>query len=315
MIKKLSNTVEVYGNDARYYDYLNRILASFAEIYNYDYSASALLEEGSLFKEENACIRKNGIMGRIRAFYENHLNENVVPSKFFYNEVMFREHQNQEYGYLTLGKLDEAMMADMIAMSVRILEACRLKDVKVFLDINDSVKENLVNTLEYLDISYEEKKLDSDCKNVAFEIRTKNLLNQEVVLITGKDYSSPSLEIDENLDKVFGFTGSLELLVSLTRDKIKLDEKMLDVVLTYNTKEECNYAYYLGQELRLNGFKTEIIKRCEKSFIKKYFNTKYVISTNQEDIKNGELLLVDLYTNDRKKVQENDLIQHLDMNF
>ena len=155
MIKKLSNTVEVYGNDARYYDYLNRILASFAEIYNYDYSASALLEEGSLFKEENACIRKNGIMGRIRAFYENHLNENVVPSKFFYNEVMFREHQNQEYGYLTLGKLDEAMMADMIAMSVRILEACRLKDVKVFLDINDSVKENLVNTLEYLDISYE----------------------------------------------------------------------------------------------------------------------------------------------------------------
>ena len=55
----------------------------------------------------------------------------------------------------------------------------------------------------------------------------------------------------------------------------------------------------------------EVYEECQRI----YFNTKYVISTNQEDIKNGELLLVDLYTNDRKKVQENDLIQHLDMNF
>ena len=42
MIKQVKNMLEVYGNDAKRYDYFMRVLASFAEIYNYDYSMSSL---------------------------------------------------------------------------------------------------------------------------------------------------------------------------------------------------------------------------------------------------------------------------------
>lgn len=314
MIKKLENMVDVYGDNARRYDYFNRLLASFAEIYNYDYSMSSLMEDGSLYQAEAASIRRDGIKGRIRAFYENHFNEHEVNIKLYYNEVVYSEMQRNEYGYLTLGTFDETVMADMISLAVRILEACGLKDLTILLNVSSKYHDGLLESLDALDINYEEKSFDA-CEDVAFEIRVKNTFNKEVTLISGGLFSKFSESLSGLKTDVFAFSGFLEELIQITYETLKVDEKMLDIVVTYGNKNECEHALYLGQELRLNGFKTEVIKRCEKSFIKKYYNTKYVISLKNDDILNDEVQLVDLYTNEKEKVKELDLINHLDINF
>lgn len=315
MIKKLDNMVDIYEDNALRYDYFNRILASFAEIYNYDYSVSSLMEDGSLYDSSSACIRCDGIKGRIRAFYERHMNECEVNTKLYYNEVVYSGTQRQEYGYLTLGNVDEATMADMISLSVRFLEACGLKDFTVFLDLSSKYHDGVIDGLDALDINYVEKNIDTEYEDVAFEICIKNTFNKEVSLIKGGLASKFSEMISGLHHDVFVFSGTLEDLNQVTYDTIKLDEKILDVVITYGNHTERDHALYLGQELRLNGFKTEVIPRCEKSFIKKYYNTKYVISLKDEDVSKDEILLVDLYTNEKEKVKELDLVHHLDINF
>lgn len=306
--------VEAYERDGKRYDYLNRILASFAEIYNYDYSMSSLMEDGSLFGESGEVIRKNGILPRIRAYFEQHYNESEVPMKMFYNEVMFDTEQKNEYGFLTFGELDDSVMAAMISLSVRILEACGLRDIVVRLQVDDQKKESLFRHLDSLDINYEEVELASDFP-VSFEILMKNELGKEMCLACGGDYSNVSKKISGLDTKVFAFQGFLEPLIVMTYDLLHLDEKMLDVVVTYDSDEEKEHGLYLTQELRLNGFKTEMIKRCEKKFIKEHYNTRYVISVKGEDMKRDEVLLVDLYTNEKMTLKELDLVGHLDINF
>lgn len=308
MIKKQKNTIEVFGDLGKKYDYITRVLASFAEIYHYDYSMSSLFEEES--------VRKHGILGRIRGFYDNHYNESEIPTKFFYQEVVFDTEQQNEYGFLNFKPADDSALADIISLAVRILEAMGMKDVMVKLDVSKKRKEYLINYLDVLDINYEEKEIKneytSDC---SFQIFGKNTFNKEVLLIQGGDLSNYSKKVSGLSDKVFGFWGTIENLLEVVLGHLHLDESMLDVVVTYGSEMEKEKAYYLTQELRLNGFKTEVIKRVEKSFIKEHYNTKYVISMKEEEMKKDEVVLTDLYTKEKKTVKELDLIQYLDINF
>lgn len=312
MIKPVKNTMEAYGEEAKRYDYFIRILSSFAEIYNYDCSLSRLLVDGTLFGEDKEILRKNGIFPRIHGYFLNHFNEFEVPMKCFYQEVVYSEGQHQEYGYLTMGHFDESVMADMIALALRLLETCGLRNLNVVLAQENSVIERY---LDSLDIPYSLKDLTvSNTNSIAFEISNQQN-NQEMVLLRGGCYSSFAKELSGLDTQVFGFFGYLEDLVSITRDSLVLEEKMLDIVVTYETEKELEYALYLTQELRLNGFKSEYIKRCEKRYIKENYNTKYVLSVKEEGIEKSEFLLTDLYTNEKEIVKEMDLIQHLDMNF
>lgn len=312
MIKKLKNMKESYGEEAKRYDYLNRIIASFAEIYHYDYSMSALVEEGKLFQKAEKMIRKDGIAGRIRAFYEHHLNESDLNTKMYYNESVLFDEQKQEFGFLTFGNFDESLMAEMISLAIRILEACGLKNVS--LEINAlSCKEKLFNYLDCLDIDYSEKNLSED-EDVSFRISSK-YREQEEVIIQGGSYKELAEKISGLATNVFGFQGNLDFLLMATLDTLHIHEELLDVVLTYQSETEKEHALYLTQELRLNGFKAEFIPRQEKKFIQKNYNTKYVISLKEENILNDEVVLTDLYTNQKEIIKEMDLINHLDINF
>lgn len=312
MIRKLPNMVDVYESMGRRYDYMNRILASFAEIYNFDYTKSSLME--TIHEKES--IRPNGVIGRIRAFYETHLNELGLTQKMFYNEVVLDEIQRNEYGYFSFGDLDVSMMAEMISLAVRILEACGLSDIVVSIDAQSDKKEQLYSYFDVLDINYEEKEIDDKfTTSVSFEIRRKMENGKSLSLIQGGDFSHLAEEMSGLRVNVFGFYGSLENLIEVTNDSLSLDDKMLDIVVTYGNQEELEHAMYLTQELRLNGFKTEMIPRHEKSFIKKNYNTKYVISVKEEDIKNDMVTVTDLYTNEKETMKELDLVNHLDLNF
>lgn len=310
MKKKITSTIDIYGHLAKEYEYLSRILASFAEIYNYDYSASAIFEEN-----ENI-VRKNGIMGRIRGYYEYHLNEEEIPTKMYYHEVTYQKTQKNEYGFLSFQQKDLSYLAEIMSLAVRFLEACGLRDLTIQLDVLESLRPIIYNDLDVLDINYEEKKLHSDfCQDIVFQIYKTTEKEEKVLLIEGGNMTSLLENLSGLTTPCYGFFGYFENLLEVVQGNLSLEEKTLDVVITYQTNLEKEKSLYLTQELRLNGFKTENIERCEKSFIKKFYPTKYVISIKEKEIENNEIILTDLYTNEKKTVKEMDLIQYLDINF
>lgn len=315
MIKSVEHMIEAYKEDARRYDYFMRILASFAEIYNYDYSVAALMHDGALFGESKKVIRKNGMIPRIHDFFTYQLNEEEGNTKLYYYDAVFDQVEHQEYGYLTIGTVDESVMADMISLSVRLLEACGIRNIQVSFFVTEEYQEKLEKYLDAQDINYVLKESLNDGVNpLSFEV-CENLENQEILLLKGGSFSSVASSLSGLKTQAFGFSGYLDILVSRTRESFVLESKMLDVVVTYDTEKELEQALYLTQELRLNGFKTEYIKRSEKSYIKKNYPTKYVLSVKESFMKTGEVLLTDLYTNEKETIKEMDLIQHLDMNF
>ena len=127
----------------------------------------------------------------------------------------------------------------------------------------------------------------------------------------------------ENLDgpetPAMGFACGIDrLLFALETLDIPLaDEKQLDAYVMYVNDEEKEYGIYLTQELRLNGFKTEI-ENCSRSLKNQFkqadrYNAKYLIILNSEDLKNGLIQVKDNITKEITKVKEVDIIDHLDL--
>lgn len=318
MIKRIEKMVESYEEQGRNIDYINRVLASFAEIYNYDYTKSALLENGSLWNGTKPMIRKDGMMGRIRAYFDNQLKEDEKVMKMFYNETTLNEMQKEEYGFLTLGELDSSIMADMIAMAVRIIEAFGIHHVTVNIKVDEEQKEDLFRYLDCLDIEYREKDFAfPDFDKIAFEIKKEMENGQTISLIQGGSLNKKTKEISGLETNCFAFKGDINdlLVTALTIGNLKREEKMLDIVVTYETELEKEHALYLVQELRLNGFKTEMSKKTNQEQLKEQYHAKYGIILKEADIVTDQLALVDLDTQELEKVKEMDLINHLDINF
>ncbi len=296
---------DIYGDLGRKYDYIHRVLASFAEIYHFEYTKSSILEEGT--------IKTNGMTSKIRSYYKNHRNEEETAVKIFYSEPIIKEEEQTEYGFLTFKEQSDSSLAEIISLAVRLLEAFGIKDVTVELNCPEPRRKYLLNYFDVLDINYEEKKLKteyfSDC---VFEI-TQKKGQKTISMIQGGDLTNLGKKVGKLDNNIFGFRGNIEAILEMT--DIPLEEELLDIVITFDSEIEKEKAYYLTQELRLNGFKTECIKRIEKSYIKKHFNTKYVISMKEEEMKKDEVVLTDLYTGEKQTIKELDLIQYLDIQF
>lgn len=308
---KNKETTENYGEFGRNIDYINRVLASFAEIYNYDYTKSALFEGEQL--------RQNGYIERLRAHITNSMNKEKKNIKMFYNETTFKEIQKEEYGFLNMGHIDASTMADMIAMAVRIVEAFGIHHIIVNIKAHETIKPDLFRYLDCLDIEYNEKELNiPDFDKVSFEISKQNEDEKDMVLIQGGSLEKKVQEMSKSQIDAFAIFGDINHLLAIAMElgNIKTEEKILDIVVTYETELEKEHTLYLVQELRLNGFKTEIDnENLSKEELKKQYRTRYSIILKEADIKNDEVELIDLDTNETSKIKEMDLINHLDINF
>ena len=49
MITKPKGTYDIYGENAKYYNYINGVFASVCEYYNYEYIRTPIFEESELF--------------------------------------------------------------------------------------------------------------------------------------------------------------------------------------------------------------------------------------------------------------------------
>lgn len=188
----------------------------------------------------------------------------------------------------------------------------RFNQVKNFLDALDityEVNPNIIRGLDYYN-------------HTVFEVIADiNDFGSQNVLCGGGRYNGLTETLDGPPTPGIGFAMGVDrLLLALEKEEIDIPIKdSVDIYIMYVSEDEKEFAAYITQDLRLNGYITEMenMNRNLKAQFKQAdrLKAKYLIILNSEDIKNGEINLKDNLTKDENKIKHNDLIDYLDMNF
>lgn len=161
MIIKPKGTIDLYGDTAKKWQYVNRVLDEVMDRYNYNFIRTPLFESTSLFHrgvgdttdivtketydfmdrgERNMTLRPEGTAGVVRSYIENKMyGEATQPVKLYYNGTMYRYERPQsgrdreltQFGVEVLGSNDPAIDAEVISVAVNIFKLLGLKGVKV----------------------------------------------------------------------------------------------------------------------------------------------------------------------------------------
>lgn len=164
MIQKPKGTYDVIGEQSRKVLYLEKLLASLMEKYNYTYIRTPIFEASDLFhrgvgettdivtKEtydfkdrgnRSMTLRPEGTAGVVRAYIENKMYADPnVPSKNWYYGPMYRYERPQagryrelyQFGVEVFGSSDPMTDAEVISIPVNFYKLLGLKEVKVHIN-------------------------------------------------------------------------------------------------------------------------------------------------------------------------------------
>ena len=150
-----------------------------------------------------------------------------------------------------------------------------------------------------------------------FLIDVKELGGQNVIGAGGR-YNGLCEQLDGPQTPGIGFAAGIDrILVALEKQEVKLPiNEDIDLFLMYVNEEEKNYAVYLAQELRLNGFRvdTEYTSRSLKAQFKQAdrLNSKFIAVLNSEDLDNNEIKIKNNETKEEEIISLDALIFYLD---
>lgn len=161
MITKPKGTYDLYSINAKKWQYINKVIDSLMEKYNYNYIRTPIFESSDVFHrgmgnstdvvrketydfidrgERNMTLRPEGTAGIVRSFIENKMyGDASQPTKLYYNGTMYRYERPQsgrnreftQFGIEVLGSDDPMVDAEIISIPVNLYKMLGLKDVKV----------------------------------------------------------------------------------------------------------------------------------------------------------------------------------------
>ena len=161
MITKPKGTYDIYGEDARYYNYINEVFKTVCEYYNYEYIRTPIFEDSELFHrsvgettdiisketydfqdrgDRNLTLRPEGTAGVVRSFVENKMYGEVgQPKKLYYSGSMYRYERPQagryreftQIGVEVLGSNSPIIDAEVISLAYRLLEEMGITNLTV----------------------------------------------------------------------------------------------------------------------------------------------------------------------------------------
>lgn len=195
MITKPKGTKDIYGVEAKRWQYVSKVIDEVMEKYNYNFIRVPVFESSELFhrgvgettdivtKEtydftdrggRNMTLRPEGTAGVARCFIENKMyGDNNRPIKLYYNCPMYRYERPQagryreltQFGYELIGSDDPLADAEVISLAVNIYKILGLKGIKVNInslgdaESRNNYREALLNHFKpHID------ELCSDCK-------------------------------------------------------------------------------------------------------------------------------------------------------
>ena len=161
MIQKQKGCNDIFGREAKIWKYVDTIIDTMMEKYNYNYIRTPIIEATELFhrgigettdvviKESydfqdkggrNISLRPEGTAGVVRSYIENKMfGDSNQPVKVYYNGTMYRYERPQsgrdreltQFGMEVLGSDDPLSDADVISLAVNIYKILGLKEIKV----------------------------------------------------------------------------------------------------------------------------------------------------------------------------------------
>ena len=161
MITKPKGTVDIYGLEAKKWQYVSKVIDEVMEKYNYNFIRVPVFESSELFhrgvgettdivtKEtydftdrggRNMTLRPEGTAGVVRSYIENKMyGQANSPIKLYYNMPMYRYERPQagrlreltQFGYEIIGSDDPLSDAEAISLAVNIYKILGLKGIKV----------------------------------------------------------------------------------------------------------------------------------------------------------------------------------------
>lgn len=193
MITKPKGTYDIYGKNAKYYNYINGVFSSICEYYNYEYIRTPIFEESELFHrgvgettdivsketydfkdrgERNLTLRPEGTAGVVRSYIENKMyGEANQPIKLYYSGTMYRYERPQagryrelsQIGVEVLGSNSEIMDAEVISLAYRTLEEMGIDNITAIINTlgDNESRENYRNAL----INYLKPHLNELCED------------------------------------------------------------------------------------------------------------------------------------------------------
>jgi histidyl-tRNA synthetase len=194
MIQKPKGTLDLYGLDAKTYEYVINYMSSFLNIYNYNYVKIPTFEASELYRrgvgessdivnkemydftdksDRNMTLRPEFTAGVVRMFLENKLYSKEV-NKFYYCGSAFRYERPQsgryreftQFGVEAFGIKNPYFDAEIISIAYKMLTDLGLKDLTVKINSlgDNASRDNYRDALR----KYFEPKLNDlceDCKN------------------------------------------------------------------------------------------------------------------------------------------------------
>ncbi len=172
MITKAKGCNDIYGREAKIWKYIDTIIDSVMEKYNYNYIRTPIFEKTELFHrgvgettdivtketydftdrgERCMTLRPEGTAGVVRSYIENKMYGEENPVKVYYNGTMYRYERPQsgrdreltQFGVEVLGSDDPLIDAEVISLAVNIYKVLGLKGIKVNINtLGDATSRN-----------------------------------------------------------------------------------------------------------------------------------------------------------------------------
>ena len=160
MITKPKGCHDLYGIEAKKWKYIDKVIDSLMERYNYTYERTPIFESSELFHrgvgestdivtketydfkdrgERSITLRPEGTAGIVRSYIENKMYGEPGPVKVYYNGTMYRYERPQsgrdreftQFGVEVLGSDDPLVDAEVISIPVILYKMLGLKGIKV----------------------------------------------------------------------------------------------------------------------------------------------------------------------------------------
>lgn len=285
MITKQKGTYDIYGDLAKKRAYVDEILASLCEKYNYGYIETPVFEASELFHrgvgestdmvkketydfkdrgERDLTLRPEGTAGVVRWFIENKLYGNMTdPVKVYYNMKMYRYERPQsgrnreftQWGFECFGSDDVMSDAEVISLAYNAYRLLGLDDVTIKLNtLGDTESRN--NYREAL-VKYFKPQIESLCEDCKERLEKNPLrildckvdAESEILKNAPKTIDYLNKESKERFEKLKELLDMMdinyEVDTSLVRGLDYYNHTVFEVVL--------NNSYALGGGGRYNG--------------------------------------------------------------
>lgn len=181
MITKPKGCHDIYGKEGKTWLYINEVIESLMDKYNYEFIRTPIFESSDLFHrgigdttdivtketydfkdrgDRNITLRPEGTAGVVRSFIENKMYGDNLPKKLWYNGTMYRYERPQsgrdreltQFGVEVLGSDDPLVDAEVISIPVMLYKLLGLQEIKVNINSlgdNESRKKYREALIEY----------------------------------------------------------------------------------------------------------------------------------------------------------------------